>query len=120
VITPFKPPLLPPKLRPGLSAWGWRRRIGTAALVGVGGLFGMQAGSMLPDPVRPVLVLFAFGFAVCSGILMLVAGFALYFASQAERNSGYTTLSGSRYRDLWQLDAKTGSVVRRPGEPRQL
>lgn len=39
---------------------------------------------------------------------------------QAERHevhAGYTTLYGARYRHLWQLDPRTGVVIR-PPEPR--
>jgi hypothetical protein len=37
-------------------------------------------------------------------------------AERRERDAGYTTLYGT-WLKLWQLDAKTGEVLRRPGEP---
>jgi hypothetical protein len=33
-----------------------------------------------------------------------------------ERRVGYTTTYESHYRDYWQLDPRTGEVLRRPGE----
>jgi membrane protein implicated in regulation of membrane protease activity len=38
-------------------------------------------------------------------------------ATASEYAAGYSTLTGRAYRHLWQLDAKTGAVVRPPDPP---
>jgi hypothetical protein len=76
----------------------------------------MVVGSLLDQPFRPIVVLLAL-----SGVITFaVKGIREYLAEigveRDEHGVGYTTLRRSRYRDLWQLDPRTGTVLRRPGE----
>ena len=76
----------------------------------------MIAASALEGPVASVLGI--------AGLIWILAWAALGFravvsSSRMERReyqAGYTTLSGRGLGKYWQLDPKTGAVVRRPGE----
>lgn len=74
-------------------------------------------GSQAHDPLRA----FAFIGAIGIGLVSLGWGFrASIYWMQAKRRkvlAGYTTLNGSRYHHLWQLDPRTGAVIR-PPQPR--
>jgi hypothetical protein len=63
------------------------------------------------EPVMVVIFLVVLVFRACG----LWAFHALAAAMARERDAGYTSLHG-RYWELWQLDPKTGEVLRRPGE----
>jgi hypothetical protein len=63
-----------------------------------------------------VIVAFVVLLVVC-GVRAGRAAISEMRAEGRERAAGYTTLLRSRrYRNLWQLDPRTGGVVRRPGE----
>ncbi|MHB8673232.1 MAG: hypothetical protein ACYDAK_06080 [Candidatus Limnocylindrales bacterium] len=58
------------------------------------------------------------------GMLIVFGGLGLIYATfkktkavRKELSTGYTTLFGREYAAYWQLDPKTGEVLRRPGEP---
>jgi hypothetical protein len=53
---------------------------------------------------------------VCAGFAAIYAGANGWARAIEERDAGYTTTFGDQ-KHLWQLDPKTGSVIRRPGEP---
>ena len=71
--------------------------------------------SALPPGIRDGVsnVLLAIGLLL--GGLGVVAGLAESRAAMREVNACYTTLN-NRYAAYWQLDPKTGDVLRRPGE----
>jgi hypothetical protein len=113
----------PPSLLPGRSAKRWSIVTGR---------------SLLMAPVVSVLFVLGFfilagplsAFAVVCGLLLSLwititairAALEIGRAERLEREAGYTTLFGKHY-DLWQLDDRTGEVLRRPGErsvPRRL
>jgi hypothetical protein len=62
------------------------------------------------------------GLAISAGLLLTLvhvltvtrASLRRREAFSRERAAGYTTLYGARYRDLWQLDDRTGEVLREP------
>jgi hypothetical protein len=62
-----------------------------------------------------VIVAFVVLLVVC-GVRAARATISQMRAEAHERAAGYTTLRAGRYRNLWQLDPKTGGVDRRPGE----
>ncbi|WGD37434.1 hypothetical protein [Lysinibacter sp. HNR] len=51
---------------------------------------------------------------VGAALLLILAVWSVW-RIRAERRLGYTTLE-RRFRHLYQLDAKTGAVIRQPGE----
>jgi hypothetical protein len=109
----------PPKLLRGKTAYDWTMRSGTYFGVSVLGLFGLTLLSVLPraldglDTLLSLLVL-----AVCLSRGMR-ASLVAYFATKAELQAGYTTLTVPDRPDLWLLDRKTGAVRRRPDPNRQ-
>ena len=111
----MKAPESPPALLPGRTAWGWMR-IGVASLLACAPMLALiwfAAG--LPDPLKNLAML---------GILVVVFGLSAAGLSGfinalrtglRERQAGYTTLYGAMI-DSWQLDHRTGEVLRMPGE----
>ena len=104
-----------PALLDGDTAWGLTR-------LGVAGLAGGAAAALLlwlaaflPEELSEALSYAALAAGVCFGLLAIWAGAGTLSAIDRERDAGYTTLYG-RYRELWQLDHRTGEVLRRPGE----
>jgi hypothetical protein len=53
----------------------------------------------------------------CGGIALIIIGILLGIAMRRETKAGYTTLYDGRKAHLWQLDPRTGEVIRRPGQP---
>jgi len=82
--------------------------------VPIGLLIPVEA-ALLMEPVRSSAMLFTF--LVVAGIIGIQ--FHVVFkrrqAQVREREAGYTTDYATSY-DLWQLDWRTGEVLRRPGE----
>ena len=77
----------------------------------------LALGPLLSQPMRGVVIVavVVLGLACC--VRLARAAISEMRAEGRERAAGYTTLLRSRrYRNLWQLDPKTGGVVRRPGE----
>jgi hypothetical protein len=104
----------PPVLLPGPSAWHWMRRL-TGCLIGfVPCLAVMFVGSYADPALRQVLILGAIVGIVVLSIVGLHAAWHEFSAERAEKDAGYTTLFGRRYRRYWHLDPKTGAVIRRP------
>jgi hypothetical protein len=85
--------------------------LGGGAMSGLG----IPLAILLPPHLREPAMLGAFAVVVGFSALAIWAGASSYSAISEERASGYTTLYG-RYWDLWQLDHRTGEVLRRPGE----
>ncbi len=122
---PRDPSSGPPRLLPGRSQISYMR-VGMASLgVGVVGLVAMVGGTLLFEntpSVRQPLVLLTGGPAVAASFVMLWAAIGAWLRARREAAAGYTTafgqgmLSGRPYYELWQLDDKTGEVLRRPGE----
>jgi hypothetical protein len=104
-----------PTLLTGRTAWGWMRLGGIGLAGGALSGLGIPLATLLPPHLREPVMLAAL--AVVGGFCALAiwAGASSYSAIQEERLSGYTTLYG-RYWELWQLDHRTGEVLRRPGE----
>ena len=107
----------PPALLHGRAALYWGRLQLVAGIVNLLAVVAMPAIALLPDrPARvmliPVAVFVGLGPGACGALFATIrkAG-----AVRRELAAGYTTL----YRqatDYWQLDPKTGEVLRRPGE----
>jgi hypothetical protein len=72
-------------------------------------------GSLLPPPWNESVLLGSGFVGLCACGVALWGAMNLSNANRSERDAGYTTLFGHRW-ELWQLDARTGEVVRRPGE----
>jgi hypothetical protein len=124
----------PPALLPGLSARRWLRLLDLwdvlcpvvfiALAVYVGYIVPTQAGRDVASRwwLAAIVVMVV-------GWIVLVLGFRR--AAYRERAAGYTTIAGSHVlvplwrtsvrlfvtTDLWLLDAHSGAVRRRPGEP---
>jgi hypothetical protein len=74
------------------------------------------AAAVLDGPARGVAVV-AIGIAVLTvGLLASRARWASLQMERRESEAGYTTLP-TRHQDLWQLEPRTGAVLRHPGEP---
>ena len=105
-----------PRLAEGDSANGLMR-LAVVTLIG-GALcvpFMGAAALLLPSDVREAVALAIFAVILGFCAVGLWASFQTFGAIEREREAGYTTLYG-RYRELWQLDHRTGEVLRRPGE----
>ena len=124
----------PPPLLPGLSARRWLvLQVGWDALCPIVFLaFAIYVGYVIPTQAgRDVAARWwlAAIVAMVAGWILLVLGFRR--AAYRERAAGYTTIAGSHVlipvprtsitlfptADLWLLDARSGAVLRRPGEP---
>ena len=104
-----------PALLDGDTAWGLTR-LGVAGLAGgAASALLLWLASFLPEGLSEALSYAALAAGICFGLLAIWAGAGTLSAIQREREAGYTTLYG-RYWDLWQLDHRTGEVLRRPGE----
>lgn len=66
----------------------------------------------MPQAIRMVS---AAAIAMSFALLAIVASARGWGVSRQEFQAGYTTLY-ARYYQYWQLDSKTGEVLRRPGE----
>ena len=106
----------PPSLLPGRSAAAWSRRGGVFLLFGIILSLGIPLGTLVPTPLSgPFFVgFFVLSLGCCA--IALRAFIGMYSATRQEQRAGYTTLVGRPYRRYWQLDPKTGAVIRRPGE----
>jgi hypothetical protein len=108
---------VPPSLTDGRTAFWWAR----ASLVGlvvsvlvILVLAGVAYFAPKPTPGWfPVVALL--GLVVSPAGFFGIPWFTRIRASIRETQAGYTTLY-DRYYDLWQLDPKTGAVLRHPGE----
>ena len=109
------PPETPPELLPGRSARFWMKIVGAGIPVGLVFLVLIPVGSMLAPPLRDLVVFGSLGVVVVVGGVGLWASAMSRLAIDREHDDGYTTLFGI-YRELWQLDDRTGEVLRRPGE----
>ncbi len=105
----------PPRLLPGRSARRYLWISGSCVVSGAPTVIMIVLGAGLPTPEREWvilgLVLVALGLGVNGGW----ASSRSNAAARSERRAGYTTLYGM-YRELWQLDDRTGEVLRRLGE----
>ena len=110
-------PEIPPTLLPGRSAWGWMR-IGVVCLLGeLPLLVPIVVGAAVAQPLRDIVMSGAFLAIVGIGAVGIRAFVRFNSVTLEERDAGYTTLYGM-FRHLWQLDHRTGEVLRRPGERR--
>jgi len=109
-------PVVPPALLPGRTANYWILRSAICVFVALAGLVGMLVGSNVPGQVGSVIVVGSCAWTVFWGALCSRAGVGAIVVERRERAAGYTTLFAGQYRRYWQLDPKTGAVVRRPGE----
>ena len=106
----------PPSLLPGRSAnyWSGIQVVGYA--VGLLTVVVIAVGAFGPADLRSVILNLAL---VPGTAATAILGYATYRHTRRERQErrvGYTTTYESYYRDYWQLDPKTGEVLRRPGE----
>jgi len=108
-------PDTPPTLLPGRSANHWFR-IGFRYLcLAVGSPLLMTMSALVQSPLREVVIAVCLVLSLTFCAALLRVAFAVSAAAVRERKAGYTTLYG-RYYAYWQLDHKTGEVLRRPGE----
>jgi hypothetical protein len=110
-------PAEPPTLLPGPTAYDLVRRQTLWLIAAVLVLPFIGLGSLLSQPMRGIVIV---AFLVLGLVCAVRSGRAAISEMRSEgreRAAGYTTLLRSRrYRNLWRLDPRTGSVVRRPGE----
>ena len=102
----------PPKLRPGATAYSWvtfSMLMLPLCVIGLGAL-PYSAWFHVIDQVFAMLAITGLLGAV--GLLAATTG--LKSAIQREEAAGYTTLFDAYKPELWQLDHKTGAVVRHP------
>lgn len=104
----------PPELLPGPTAWHWMRRLTICLIFYAPCLAVMFVGSYAEPVVRQGLVLGAVAAIIVISVVGLHAGWHEALAERAEKDAGYVTLFGWRYRRYWHLDARTGAVIRRP------
>jgi hypothetical protein len=109
----------PPRLLPDATAIDLMRRGLFFTVISIVCAVGMVIGSTLDPPVRPTVVIAAFVGLLVSGVIGTRTYLLEMGAEHRERDAGYTTLLSRRYRDYWQLDPRSGVVVRRPGEDRK-
>ncbi len=116
-------PLDPPQLLPGKSAYERRKKLWLAPTLGFSGCAGIAgcallhvaAGVQVPVPIWVIV----FGLTFSGSVVIFVLGVPWGAAKDRERRAGYTTLFGfSNTVDLWQLDYRSGEVLRRPGQER--
>ena len=111
-------PESPPTLVPGRSAYDWSRFGLLTTAVGFLALISWPLISEFgPDRhTREILLaitgVIAFVVGACGTLFVIVKMTARQWIELA---AGYTTLYGRAY-PYWQLDPKTGEVLRRPGE----
>jgi hypothetical protein len=110
-------PAEPPTLLPGPTAYDLVRRQTLWLIASVLVLPFIGLGSLLSQPMRGIVIGALVVLLVVCGVRGGRAAISEMRAEGRERAAGYTTLLRSRrYRNLWQLDPRTGGVVRRPGE----
>ena len=91
-------------------------RLGVACLLGGIPLVALLAvGAGLSQPSKDVVMIGCLVAVFVLGASGLRAFARSNEAILAERDAGYTTLYGM-FIHLWQLDHRTGEVLRRPGE----
>lgn len=71
-------------------------------------------GTLTHDPLRSVAYIAAVVIGLGFSAWIVSAGYLMMQAERREVRAGYTTLYSRRYRHLWQLDPRTGAVVRPP------
>ena len=109
-------PETPPQLLPGRPALEYSSLILRSIAIGIAMTLVMGFGFfVLPEPVRSVVTTAALFGGLGAAAGMGWAGILGWHTARRERRAGYTTMYGS-YLDAWQLDPKTGEVLRRPGE----
>jgi hypothetical protein len=121
-----RPPRQPPHLVPGFSARAWTFLQLLALLLGIASIV-----SWIWQSIHPELLLFSL--IALAFYVWTIWGYRK--AAYRERDAGYTTTFGDSAQielpgkgaypvitlfstgDLYQLDPRTGEVVRRPGDP---
>ena len=106
----------PPELLPGRSALEEVRRWEKWSVVLVVSALAVVAASFLGFEARAVLIAVLALPGMAGAVVSSQARMAELRARRREREAGYTTEFGEG-RDLWQLEPRTGAVLRRPGEP---
>lgn len=106
----------PPVLRPGASAIDWVRRWLGACVFAVPAVLLMPFAASAAEPTRSALLGLALIVALGAGATMIFSGVQWIRTEAREREDGCATQFG-KHPELWQLDPKTGAVLRRPGEP---
>ena len=109
-------PETPPQLLPGRPALDYSWFILRSIAIGIAMTLVMMLGFfVLPEPVRSVVTTAALLGSLGGAAGLGWASILGWHTARRERRAGYTTIYGS-YLDAWQLDPKTGEVLRRPGE----
>jgi CBS domain containing-hemolysin-like protein len=107
-------PMDPPDLLPGRSAFDWTRIGVLASLAVVVVIF--LAAAFAPTGLRETAITIAVLIgAFVAAPIRIWAAIAGPRTEIRELGHGYTTLFGKNY-DHWQLESRTGKVLRRPGE----
>jgi hypothetical protein len=105
-----------PELRPGWSQNRWANMILTFIATGVVDVLLIPVVTSIPEhhPARMPLIVIVTTICVISGGIVSISGFGIGLAKKREMAAGYTTLRVV-IPGVWQLDSKTGQVVRAPG-----
>jgi len=76
----------------------------------------IAVGAFGPADLRNVILNVALVPRIAATAILAYATYRHTRRERQERRVGYTTTYESYYRDYWQLDPRTGEVLRRPGE----
>jgi hypothetical protein len=112
----------PPQLLPGKSAYDWVMYVVVDAPVCVLALIAIPvvAHTMPVGASGRLALIYLFAtIGWVGGLVLGIVAVGVWRAMKRETAAGYTTLFDPRKRNLWQLNAETGEVVRVPGaDPR--
>ena len=110
-------PSSPPALLPGHSANYWDGIQLLACVVGVPSALGILLGAaMWPSLAGMIVGAVAISVMLVSTACLAIASIQQIRRDRQETSAGYTTRYADSYWLYWQLDPKTGEVLRRPGE----
>ncbi len=110
------PPETPPELLPGRSALFWLKAEGVCIVTGmVSVALIVVSRLLLAPPLRESVMFGSLIVSLAVGGVGISIAWLYQSALDRECDSGYTTLFGTHL-ELWQLDDRTGEVLRRPGE----
>lgn len=107
----------PPRLLPGRSSLEEALRNPPLNNAGIVFILAVVLASAVLDGAARYVADIALGIAGLTAVLLASrARWASLQMDRRESEAGYTTRCGS-HQELWQLEPRTGAVLRRPGEP---
>jgi hypothetical protein len=110
-------PAEPPRLMIGPSAFAWMRWVRRVLLALTVSIVLLWLAFQFPSPQRDRPVDDALGASLGLLACAIYGVIKLRRVQENELYLGYTTLQG-RWLEYWQLEPKTGAIIRRPGDPK--